>query len=121
MKKRITIGKKAYDCEVTGLTPVEYREAFNKDIFIELGDQLDLVEQGKVDQVDQTLFSRLAYVMTGAAARGEDYRNWLKGFGVYDFQHASGEILDLWQLTTEGLNVGDEDEGASPNPEAVDA
>ena len=102
MKKEIKIGGKVFACEVTGLTPVEYRDAFNKDIFIELGEQLDLVEQGKSDEVDQTIFSRMAFVFTGAAAEGKDYREWLKGFGLYDFQAASGDIIDFWQsgLTT---------------------
>lgn len=120
MKKRITIGTKAYDCEVNGLTPVDYRAAFGKDIFIELGDQLDLVEQGKVDEVDQTIFSRLAFVITGAAARGEDYREWLKGFGLYDFQGASGEIMDLWQGNMDMVEPEEGEEIDQKNAETVD-
>lgn len=121
MKQKITIGSKAYECEVTGLTPVEYREAFNRDIFIELGQTLDLVTEGKLEEIDQTLFSRLAFVMTGAAGRGDNYREWLKGFGLYDFQHASGAILDFWQLGSEALEVGDEaEEDNQKNATTVD-
>ena len=111
MKKTIKIGGKEFACEVTGLTPVVYRETFSKDIFIELGEQLDLVEQGKGEEVDQTIFSRMAFVFTGAAEKGENYREWLKGFGLYDFQAASGDIIDFWQS---GLTTLD-DEGDQKN------
>lgn len=107
MKHQLRIGDKTFKAEATAATPIYYREAFNKDIFIDLGKNAELAEEGKTDEIDQNIYARIAYIITGEHKK-KDYIKFLEQFQSYDIFMASEDIIKIWEGNIETVEEGKE-------------
>ena len=110
MKTPLKIGDKTFKAEATAATPVYYRQAFNKDIFIDLGKNAQLAEEGKEDEIDQNIYARIAYIITGEHKK-KDFIKFLEQFKSYDIFVASQDIINIWEGNTETIEEEKEEKG----------
>ena len=77
MKKKVMIGDKEVLMTATSATPLHYRNQFpNHDLFKELQ-----ANEGKaLEDIDYSVFERMAYIMSGAFKEGISLEEWLEQF-----------------------------------------
>lgn len=110
MEKTITIDGRDLVFKATASTPRVYRQAFGRDIFVDISNiiagynsNLDL----PVEVLDA--FENIAYCLN-AQAEGKtlkretiekDMEEWLDQFDTFSIYHIFPEIMELWRLNRE--------------------
>ena len=103
MEKTVIIGGKEVLMRATAATPLHYRNQFpGHDLFKELQ-----ANEGKaLDELDYSVFERMAYIMSGAFKEGTSLEDWLEQFdGIMDVMEAVAEIMDTWNDNAQTQNT----------------
>lgn len=95
MEKTIKIGDKDVTLRATAATPYLYREAFGRDMFVDMAE----AQNGG----NTALFTRAAYIMAkqADAKTANTIVEWLDQFSMFDVMQAVPQIMDVWGLNEE--------------------
>lgn len=99
MKADLKIGEKTFTAEANGMSPIYYRDAFNRDVFIDLGINLERAENDKAEEIDQNIYARIAYIITGEHKK-KSFEKFMMQFEAYDIFIAAQDIMNVWDATT---------------------
>lgn len=110
MEKLIKIGNEEILFRSTGATPIIYRNAFHKDMLIDLQSiqrQIsDAPDEDWMGSIDTTILFQMAYAMSGAYQKQIDYYDWLDKFDLFDMVDALFDILSMWTESTVTIDNG---------------
>lgn len=110
MTKTIQIDGKEIKFKATAATPRVYRQAFGRDIYIDLTTLFEEYSKGDTLSVDSlATFENLSFVMAKQAEGTELHREtvnkdldeWLDQFSTFSIYKIIPQIMDLWRLNTE--------------------
>ena len=110
MEKTICIDGKKLQFKATASTPRVYRQAFGRDIFVDIS-SIIAGYNSNLDLPVECLnaFENIAFCLN-AQAEGkklnretleEDMTEWLDQFETFSIYHIFPEIMELWRLTRE--------------------
>ena len=110
MEKTISIDGKEIKFKATAGTPRVYRQAFGRDIYLDLTSLYENIKADEELSVDSLeIFENVAFVMAmqgeGVAVTREKapvlIDEWLDQFATFSIYKIIPEIMDLWRLNTE--------------------
>ena len=110
MIKTIQIDGKEIQFKATAATPRVYRQAFGRDIYIDLTTLSEEMSKGETLSVESlSTFENLSFVMAMQAegkeiARetiNESMNEWLDQFETFSIYKVAPQIMELWRLNTE--------------------
>lgn len=110
MIKTIQIDGKEIQFKATAATPRVYRQAFGRDIYIDLTTLYEEMEKGETLSVESLeTFENLSFTMAmqaeGKAIERETVNNdmseWLDQFETFSIYKVVPQIMELWRLNTE--------------------
>lgn len=100
MKKDIKIGERIVTMKATALTPIFYKEQFNRDLI------RDMQAINKTKQLDFETISRLAWIFAKSADKSiPDMNEWLEGFEMFDVMLAGSDIVELYGLNSQTNSI----------------
>ena len=95
MRKQITIDGAAVAIEVSADTPRQYREAFSRDLLLDMMSLRDTMDTGIIEN--------LAYIMVKAAdeeLQDTDIHSWLSTLSPMAIYDAAPQIMEAWTSNT---------------------
>lgn len=110
MVKTIQIDGKEIEFKATAATPRVYRQAFGRDIYIDLTTLYEDMSKGESLSVESlSTFENISYVMAMQAEGktinretvNEDMNEWLDRFDTFSIYKVVPQIMELWRLNTE--------------------
>ena len=110
MEKTITIDGQDIKFKATASTPRVYRQAFGRDIYIDMTSLYDAMSKGEELSVSNLeSFENMAFCMYAQAEGRELKRDiiekemteWLDRFSTFSIYKIVPELMDLWRLNTE--------------------
>lgn len=110
MEKIIVIDGQSINFKATAATPRVYRQAFGRDIYIDLTSLSDEMSKGETLSVNSLeAFENIAFCMAMQAEGTELKREttpkameeWLDQFSTFSIYKIIPELMDLWKLNTE--------------------
>lgn len=110
MEKTITIDGQSIKFKATANTPRVYRQAFGRDIYIDMTSLYEEMASGETLSVSNLeSFENMAFCMAMQAEGRELKRElvpkemgeWLDQFSTFSIYKIVPELMDLWRLTTE--------------------
>jgi hypothetical protein len=110
MEKTISVDGHELKLKATASTPRVYRQAFGRDIFVDIKSLLaGLSADADVSVEYLNAFENIAYCLNAQAEGKElkretlekDMEEWLDQFETFSIYHIFPQIMDLWRLTNE--------------------
>ena len=110
MEKTICIDGRDYKFKATASTPRVYRQAFGRDIYVDINSLIAGISTDADMSVDVlNAFENIAYCLNSQAeGRKLERENiedamaeWLDQFETFSIYHIFPQIMDLWRLNTE--------------------
>ncbi len=110
MEKTISVDGRELKLKATASTPRVYRQAFGRDIFVDIKSLLaGLSADADVSVEYLNAFENIAYCLNAQAEGKElkretlekDMEEWLDQFETFSIYHIFPQIMDLWRLTNE--------------------
>lgn len=110
MIKTIQIDGKEIQFKATAATPRVYRQAFGRDIYIDLTTLYEEMEKGETLSVASLeTFENLSFTMAmqsegktiNRETVNEDMSEWLDQFETFSIYRVVPQIMELWRLNTE--------------------
>lgn len=110
MVKTIQIDGKEIEFKATAATPRVYRQAFGRDIYIDLTTLYEEMSKGESLSVKSlSTFENISFVMAMQAEGktinretvNEDMNEWLDRFDTFSIYKVVPQIMELWRLNTE--------------------
>lgn len=110
MEKTISIDGKDLKFKATASTPRVYRQAFGRDIFVDIQSLLVGINAEAEIPVDiLNVFENVAYCLNAQAEGREMHREtienemseWLDQFETFSIYHIFPQIMELWRLNRE--------------------
>ena len=110
MIKTIQIDGKEIQFKATAATPRVYRQAFGRDIYIDLTTLYEEMEKGETLSVESlSTYENISFVMAMQAEGktinretvNEDMNEWLDQFETFSIYRVVPQIMELWRLNTE--------------------
>lgn len=110
MIKTIQIDGKEIQFKATAATPRVYRQAFGRDVYIDLTTLYEDMSKGETLSVESlSIFENLSFVMAMQAEGKEitretankDMNDWLDQFDTFSIYKVVPQIMELWRLNTE--------------------
>lgn len=110
MTKTIQIDGKEIQFKATAATPRVYRQAFGRDIYIDLTTLYEEMEKGETLSVESlSTYENISFVMAMQAEGktinretvNEDMNEWLDQFETFSIYRVVPQIMELWRLNTE--------------------
>lgn len=110
MEKTIVVDGKEVKFKATASTPRVYRQAFGRDVYIDLTTLYDEMEKGETLSVASLeAFENLSFVMAmqaeGKAVERErvndEMNDWLDQFNTFSIYKIVPQIMELWRLNNE--------------------
>ena len=123
MEKTITIDGQEIKFKATASTPRVYRQAFGRDIYIDMTRLYDDMAKGETMSVENLeAFEDMAFCMYSQAIKKElhretienDINDWLDQFSTFSIYKIAPQLMELWKLTTE-QTVKPKNQVARPN------
>jgi hypothetical protein len=109
MQKTIEVDGKPVAFKATASTARRYRQAFNRDLLIDMQSLTDSVGNGQTLSASALeTFENIAYTM---AKQADDTipgtaDEWLDGFGMFPIYEILPQIIELWGISTQTLETG---------------
>lgn len=110
MIKTIEIDGKRIEFKATASTPRVYRQAFGRDIYLDLTSLYDAISKDEPMSVEALeTYENISFVMAMQAEGKEikrenvekDMENWLDQFSTFSIYQVVPQIMELWRLNTE--------------------
>jgi hypothetical protein len=110
MIKTIEIDGKRIEFKATASTPRVYRQAFGRDIYLDLTSLYEAISKDEPMSVEALeTYENISFVMAmqgeGKEIRREsiekDMENWLDQFSTFSIYQVVPQIMELWRLNTE--------------------
>ncbi len=110
MEKTINIDGKDIKFKATASTPRVYRQAFGRDIYLDMTTLYDELSKGETLSVEVlNTFENIAFCMAmqaeGVKLQREEVEakmeEWLDGFDTFSIYQIVPQLMDLWRLNTE--------------------
>ena len=110
MEKTIIIDGRELKFKATASTPRVYRQAFGRDIYLDLTSLYDAISKNEPMSVEALeTYENISFVMAmqgeGKEIRREnvekDMENWLDQFSTFSIYQVVPQIMELWRLNTE--------------------
>lgn len=110
MIKTIEIDGKRIEFKATASTPRVYRQAFGRDIYLDLTSLYDAIGKDEPLSVEALeTYENISFIMAmqaeGKEIRREniekDMENWLDQFSTFSIYRVVPQIMELWRLNTE--------------------
>lgn len=110
MIKTIEIDGKRIEFKATASTPRVYRQAFGRDIYLDLTNLYDAIDKDEPLSVEALeTYENISFVMAMQAEGKEikreniekDMENWLDQFSTFSIYRVVPQIMELWRLNTE--------------------
>lgn len=110
MIKTIQIDGKEIQFKATASTPRVYRQAFGRDIYIDLTTLYEDMSKGESLSVESlSTYENISFVMAMQAEGktinretvNEDMNEWLDQFDTFSIYKVVPQIMELWRLNTE--------------------
>lgn len=110
MIKTIEIDGKAVEFKATASTPRVYRQAFGRDIYLDLTTLYEAISKDEPLSIEALeTYENISFVMAmqaeGKELRREsiekDIENWLDQFSTFSIYQVVPQIMELWRLNTE--------------------
>lgn len=110
MIKTIEIDGKAVEFKATASTPRVYRQAFGRDIYLDLTTLYEAISKDEPLSIEALeTYENISFVMAmqaeGKELRREsiekDMENWLDQFSTFSIYQVVPQIMELWRLNTE--------------------
>lgn len=110
MTKTIQIDGKEIQFKATAATPRVYRQAFGRDIYIDLTTLYEEMEKGETLSVESlSTYENISFVMAMQAEGktinretvNEDMSEWLDQFETFSIYRVVPQIMELWRLNAE--------------------
>lgn len=110
MEKTININGKDIKFKATASTPRVYRQAFGRDIYLDMTTLYDELSNGETLSVEVlNTFENIAFCMAmqaeGVKLQREEVEvkmeEWLDGFDTFSIYQIVPQLMDLWRLNTE--------------------
>ena len=123
MEKSIIIDGQEIKFKATASTPRVYRQAFGRDIYIDMTTLYESMEKGDILSVSNLeAFEDMAFCMYAQAEGIElkreiiekEMMDWLDRFSTFSIYKIVPELMDLWRLNTE-QTVKPKNQVAQPN------
>lgn len=125
MEKTITIDGKDYKFKATASTPRVYRQAFGRDIYVDISSLISAIgtdEDLPISALDA--FENVAFCLNSQAEGRElkresiekDISEWLDQFETFSIYRILPQLMELWRLNTE-QTVEPKNQVARPNEE----
>lgn len=123
MEKTIIIDGQEIKFKATASTPRVYRQAFGRDIYIDMTTLYESMEKGDILSVSNLeAFEDMAFCMYAQAEGIElkreiiekEMMDWLDRFSTFSIYKIVPELMDLWRLNTE-QKVKPKNQVAQPN------
>lgn len=123
MEKTIKIDGQDVKFKATASTPRVYRQAFGRDIYIDMTSLYDAMSKGEELSVSNLeSFENMAFCMYAQAEGRELKRDiiekemteWLDRFSTFSIYKIVPELMELWRLNTE-QSVKPKNQVARPN------
>ena len=123
MEKTIIIDGQEIKFKATASTPRVYRQAFGRDIYIDMTTLYESMEKGDILSVSNLeAFEDMAFCMYAQAEGIElkreiiekEMMDWLDRFSTFSIYKIVPELMDLWRLNTE-QTVKPKNQVAQPN------
>lgn len=107
MEKIINIGGKDVGFKATASTTKRYREKFNRDLFKDIEKIIPKMGDESLGIADLECFENIAYVMAWQYDNTipKDPDEWLDQFEMFDIYFILPQIVELWGLNTEQLEI----------------
>jgi hypothetical protein len=114
MEKTIVIDGKEMKFKATAATPRVYRQAFGRDIYIDVQALYKAIEGGTDLPIDSlNAFENVAFCMNSQAEGRElkresiekDMDEWLEQFDAFSIYKILPQLIELWRLNTEQKSV----------------
>ena len=110
MEKTISIDGRELKFKATASTPRVYRQAFGRDIYVDIKSLLaGISAEADIPVEVLNAFENIAYCLN-AQAEGKELKRetldkemneWLDQFDTFSIYHVFPQIMDLWRLTNE--------------------
>lgn len=110
MEKTISIDGRELKFKATASTPRVYRQAFGRDIYVDIKSLLaGISAEADIPVEVLNAFENIAYCLN-AQAEGKELKRetldkemneWLDQFDTFSIYHIFPQIMDLWRLTNE--------------------
>lgn len=110
MEKTISIDGRELKFKATASTPRVYRQAFGRDIYVDIKSLLAGINaEADIPVEVLNAFENIAYCLN-AQAEGKELKRetldkemneWLDQFDTFSIYHVFPQIMDLWRLTNE--------------------
>ena len=110
MEKTITIDGQNIKFKATASTPRVYRQAFGRDIYLDMTSLYEAMSKGEELSVSNLeAFENMAFCMYAQAEGIElkreiiekEMTDWLDRFSTFSIYKIVPELMDLWRLNTE--------------------
>jgi len=110
MEKTIVIDDKEIKFKATASTPRVYRQAFGRDIYLDITNLYEELKKGETLSVNSLeIFENVAFCMAKQAEGVELKREsvekmmeeWLDSFSTFSIYKVIPELMELWRLNTE--------------------
>lgn len=110
MIKTIQIDGKEIQFKATAATPRVYRQAFGRDIYVDLTTLYEDMSKGDDLSVESlSTYENISFVMAMQAEGkeinretiNEDMEEWLDQFSTFSIYRVVPQIMELWRLNTE--------------------
>lgn len=110
MTKTIQIDGKEIQFKATAATPRVYRQAFGRDIYIDLTKLYEDMSKGDSLSVESLeVFENISFIMAMQAEGktitretiNESMSEWLDNFDTFSIYKVVPQIMELWRLNTE--------------------
>lgn len=110
MEKSIEIDGKVVKFKATAATPRVYRQAFGRDIYLDLTTLYENIRKSDDLSVESLeIFENVAFCMNAQAEGRElkrenvetEMENWLDTFSTFSIYKIVPELMELWRINTE--------------------
>jgi hypothetical protein len=110
MEKTITVNGQEVKFKATASTPRVYRQAFGRDIYLDITALYEEMSKGEILSVNSLeIFENVAFCMAKQAEGVELKREevpkmieeWLDQFATFSIYQIVPELMELWRLNTE--------------------
>lgn len=107
MEKLIKIADVEVGFKATASTPKRYREKFGRDLFKDMQSIMPKMGEEDLGVVDLECFENIAYIMAWQYDNTipKDPDEWLDQFEMFDIYYVLPQIIELWGLNTEQLEI----------------